>query len=167
MVASDGVASTPGVMVSAWGRGADSSTVAGGFSSAATVSGSSPSQDKSVDLLHSIHWVVSQARLLNSMCYSGMDFTYKLDRTTVTVGAPSMLVISMSPASAGASSSAWAATGSPDPVVVLGSVLLSSAGTCGSATLKLFYSGGWTAASFSWLTHRVLVISFPLINGVR
>jgi hypothetical protein len=33
--------------------------------------------------------VVSQARLLNSMYYSGMDFTYKLDRTTLTVGAPS------------------------------------------------------------------------------
>jgi hypothetical protein len=35
-----------------------------------------------------------------------MVFIYKLDRTTVTVGAPSMLVMSMSPASAGASSSA-------------------------------------------------------------
>jgi hypothetical protein len=36
--------------------------------------------------------------------YSGRITTYKLDRTTVTVGAPRMLVMSTSPASAGASS---------------------------------------------------------------
>jgi hypothetical protein len=113
----------------------DSSTAAVRFSSAATASGSSPSQDRSVDFLRSTHRVVSQARLLNSMYYSGMDFTYKLDRTTVTVGAPSMLAISMSLSSAGASSSARAATGSPDPVVGLGSGLLSSVGTYSSATL--------------------------------
>jgi hypothetical protein len=106
MVASSGVVSAPDAMVSAWGRGVDSSTVAGKFSSAATASGSSPSQDRSVDFLHSTHWVVSQARLLNATYYSGMDFTYKLDRTTVMVGAPSMLAISTSPASAGTSSSA-------------------------------------------------------------
>jgi hypothetical protein len=29
------------------------------------------------------------------MYYSGMDFTYKLDRTTVTVGAPSILAMSV------------------------------------------------------------------------
>jgi hypothetical protein len=106
MVASGNVASAPDAMVSAWGRGVDSSTAAGGFSSVAAASGSSPSQDRSIDFVRSTHWVVSQTRLLNSMYYSGMDFTYRLDRTTVTVGAPSMLAISMSPASAGASSSA-------------------------------------------------------------
>jgi hypothetical protein len=106
------------------GKGVDSSTAAVRFSSAATASGSSCT-----------HRVVSQARLLNSMYYSGMDFTYKLDRTTVTVGAPSMLDISMSLSSAGASSSARAATGSPDPVVGHGSSLLSSVGTYSSATL--------------------------------
>jgi hypothetical protein len=36
--------------------------------------------------------------------YSGRLNTYKLDRTTITVEAPRMLVISTSPASAGASS---------------------------------------------------------------
>jgi hypothetical protein len=46
------------------------------------------------------------------MYYSGKTFTYKLDWTTVTVGAPSMLAMSTSPASAGGSSSAWAAAGS-------------------------------------------------------
>jgi hypothetical protein len=38
--------------------------------------------------------------------YSGRINTYKLDRTTVTVGAPMMLAMSTSPASAGASSCA-------------------------------------------------------------
>jgi hypothetical protein len=55
--------------------------------------------------------------------YSGRCNTYMLDRTTVTVGAPRMLAISTSPASAGASSctskaaasSATAAAGSVLP----------------------------------------------------
>jgi hypothetical protein len=42
--------------------------------------------------------------------YWGRLNTYKLDRTTVTVGAPRMLAMSTSPASAGASSCASAAT---------------------------------------------------------
>jgi hypothetical protein len=42
-----------GAMVSPWGRGADSSTAGAIASSAAAVLGSSPSQDKSVDFLHS------------------------------------------------------------------------------------------------------------------
>jgi hypothetical protein len=43
--------------------------------------------------------------------YPGRLNTYKLDRTTVTVGAPRMLAMSTSPASAGASSSAVTAAG--------------------------------------------------------
>jgi hypothetical protein len=134
-----GVTSTPGAMVSPSGREADSSTTGDGFSSVAAVLGSSPSQDRSVDFLHNTHRVVSQAQLLNSMYYSGMDFTDKLDRTTVTVGAPSMLAMSTSPPSAGATSSAWAAIGSSATVVVLGSGLLSSTGACGSTTLVVRY----------------------------
>jgi hypothetical protein len=99
MVASGDVASTPSATDSPWGRGADSSTAGDGFSSVAVVLGSSPSQDRSVNLLHSTDLVVSQARLPRYKYYSGMVFTYKLDRTTVTVGAPSMLAISTSPAS--------------------------------------------------------------------
>jgi hypothetical protein len=38
------------------------------------------------------------------MYYSGRINNYKLDRTTVTVGAPRILAMSTSPASAGASS---------------------------------------------------------------
>jgi hypothetical protein len=41
--------------------------------------------------------------------YSGRFNTYKLDRTTITVGAPRMLAMSTSPASAGASSCTSAA----------------------------------------------------------
>jgi hypothetical protein len=44
--------------------------------------------------------------------YSGRCSTYKLDRTIVTVGAPRMLAMSTSPASAGASSCAPATAAS-------------------------------------------------------
>jgi cbb3-type cytochrome oxidase cytochrome c subunit len=79
--------------------------VAGAETSSDTaVLGSSPSQDKSVDFLCSTRSVVNQVILPSYKYYSGKVFTYKLDRTTVTVGAPRMLAISTSPALAGASS---------------------------------------------------------------
>jgi hypothetical protein len=112
MLASGSVASMACATVSAWGRGADSSAAGVESSSATAVLGSSPSQDKSVDFLHSTHSVVNQVRLPIYMYYSGNIFTYKLDWTTVTVGAPSMLAMLTSPASAGASSSASVAVGS-------------------------------------------------------
>jgi hypothetical protein len=43
--------------------------------------------------------------------YSRRSNTYKLDRTTVTVGAPRMLAMSTSPASVAAASSAATAAG--------------------------------------------------------
>jgi hypothetical protein len=49
---------------------------------------------------------VNLVRLPHLMYYSGRINTYKLDRTTVTVGAPRILAVSTSPASAGASSCA-------------------------------------------------------------
>jgi hypothetical protein len=98
MLASGSEASMAGATVSAWGTGADPS-VAGVEPSLATAAlGSSPSQDKSVDFLHSTQAAVNQVRLPTYMYYSGKMFTYKLDRTTVTVGAPSMLAMSISPA---------------------------------------------------------------------
>jgi hypothetical protein len=106
MVASGGVTSAPGTTVSPWGREADSSTAGDGFSLVAAVLGSSPSQDRSVDFLHSTKLVVNQVRLPSYKYYSGMVFTYKLDWTTITVGAPGMLAMSTSPASVGVSSSA-------------------------------------------------------------
>jgi hypothetical protein len=103
MLASGSVASTIDATVSAWGRGADSSVAGVESSSATAVLGSSPSQDKSVDFLQSTSLMVNQVRLPSYTYYSGKIFTYKLDRTTVTVGVPSMLEMSTSPASAGAS----------------------------------------------------------------
>jgi hypothetical protein len=92
---------------------------------------------------------VNQARSPSYKYYLGKVFTYKLDQTIVTVGAPSMLAMSTSSASAGTSSSAWAATGSPGPVIVLGSGLLSSVGTCGSTTLSSVVSSA-TQALLRW-----------------
>jgi hypothetical protein len=54
--------------------------------------------------------------------YSGRINTYKLDRTTVTVGAQRILAMSTNPASAGASSCASATTAS-SVVAAVGSVL--------------------------------------------
>jgi hypothetical protein len=132
MLASGSVASTAGVTVSAWGWGADYSAVGAESSSATAALGSSPSQDKSIDFLHSTSLVVNQVRLPSYTYYSGKIFTYKLDRTTVTVGAPSMPAMSTSPASAGASSPASVAASSTATVVVAGSVLLSTTSACGS-----------------------------------
>jgi hypothetical protein len=65
--------------------------------------------------------------------YSGRFNTYKLGRTTVTVGAPRMLAMSTSPASAGASSCASAAA-APSTVTAAGVVLsCASAATTSSA----------------------------------
>jgi hypothetical protein len=135
MLAFDSVAPTAGASVSAWGRGADSTAVGVEPSSATATLGSSPSQDKSVDFLHSIQLVVNQVRLPTYMYYSGKMFTYKLDRTTVTFGALSMLAMSTSPASACASSSASVAAGSSAAGVAAGSVLFPTIGACGSTTV--------------------------------
>jgi hypothetical protein len=128
------------------------------------VLGSSPSQDRSVDFLHSTKLVVNQVRLPSYKYYSGMVFTYKLDRTTVTAGAPSMLAISTSPVSAGASSSARAANGSPAPVVVLGSGLLSSAGTCGLAVLVVCRVICDTSSSTVGSGLRILSVGSPTVS---
>jgi hypothetical protein len=126
MLASGSVASTAGATVSAQGRGADSSTAGAESSSATTALGSCSSQVKSVHFLHSTQLVVNQVRLPNYMYYSRKIFTYKLNRTTITVGAPSILAMSTSPASAGASSSAS---------VSAGSVLPSATGACGTTSV--------------------------------
>jgi hypothetical protein len=128
------------------------------------VLGSSPSQDKSVDFLHSTKLVVNQVRLPSYKYYSGMVLTYKVDRATFTVGAPSMLAMSTSPASAGASSLAWAATGSLSPVVALGYGLLSSAGTCGSATLVVLCVICDTSSSTVGAGLRLLSVGSPTMS---
>jgi hypothetical protein len=65
--------------------------------------------------------------------YSGRFNTYKLDRTTVTVGAPRMLAMSTSPASAGASSRASAAAASSAVTAAGATLSRASAVTTSSA----------------------------------
>jgi hypothetical protein len=142
----------------------DSSIAADGFSSAAAASGSSPSQDRSVDFLHSTNLVISQARLPTYTYYSKIDFTYKLDRTTVTVRAPSKLAISTSPASGGASSSTWATTGSTAPVVAEVSGLLSSAAARDSPAPVLCCATSGTVSSTVGTGLRLLSVASPTVS---
>jgi hypothetical protein len=116
-----------------------------------------------VDFLQSTNLVVSQARLSNYTYYSGMDCTYKLDRT-VTVGASSILAISTSPASAGASSSASAATGPPAPVAIEGSGLLSSVDAGGSPALVACCADSGTISSMVGAGLQLLSVAPPTVS---
>jgi hypothetical protein len=117
-----------------------------------------------VDFLQSANLVVSQARLPNYMYYSGMNFTYKLDRTTVTVGAPSILAISTNPAPAGASSSTSAATGPPALVVAEGSGLLSSVDAGGSPAPVAWCADSGTISSTVGAGLRLLSVTPPIVS---
>jgi hypothetical protein len=112
MLASGNVVSVPAASGSACGAGVDSSAGSATSSSATTVEGSSPSQDRSVDFLQKYTNWLSIKLDYYTKYYSGRLSTYKLDRTIVTVEAPRMLAMSTSPASAGASSCASAAAAS-------------------------------------------------------
>jgi hypothetical protein len=90
----------------------DSSAGGAASSSATAVEGSSPSQDKSVDFLQKYTSWLSTKLDYYIKYYSRKFSTYKPDQTIVTVGAPRMLAMSTSPASAGASSCASAAAAS-------------------------------------------------------
>jgi hypothetical protein len=117
-----------------------------------------------MDFLQSANLVVSQARLSNNMYYSWTDFTYKLDRTTVMVGAPNILAMSTSSASAGASSSASAATGPAAPVVAEGSGLFSSADACGSAAPGVCCAIRGTTSSTVGAGLRLLSVGLPTVS---
>jgi hypothetical protein len=141
-----------------------SSTAGDRSSSPAATLGSSPSQDRSVDFLRNATLVISQARLPPYTYYSKIDFTHKLDRTTVTVGAPSILAISTGPTSARASSSAWATTGSTVPVVAEGSGLLSSVGACGSAAIVACCAVSGMVSSTMGAGLRFLSVAPPAVS---
>jgi hypothetical protein len=119
-----------------------------------------------VDFLHSTSLVVSQARLPNYMYYSGMDFTYKLDRTTVTVGELGFrgrLLFSLGCYCSSSSSS----RGRLWPAFFYRNLRLGSTRRllC-HLWYGLFYGGGWTEAPLSRSAHRVPVVLLPLIRGV-
>jgi hypothetical protein len=75
-----------------------------------------------------------------------------------------MLAMSTSPASAGAFSLAWAATGYPALVVVLSSGMLSFAGTCGSATLVVRCVICDTSSSTVGAGLRLLSVGSPTVS---
>jgi hypothetical protein len=77
-------------------------------------------------LYHTIPMLI-HARLLIYITTREIGYTYKLDQTTVMVGAPSMLAMSTIPASMVASSSTWAPSSFSTPAVGKGTGLLSYA----------------------------------------
>jgi hypothetical protein len=117
-----------------------------------------------VDFLQTTNLMVRQARLSNYTYYSGTDFTYTLDQTTVTVGAPRILAISTSPASAGASSSASAATGPPTPVVMEGSGLLDFVDAGGSPAPVACCADSGTISSTVGVGLRLLSVAPPTVS---
>jgi hypothetical protein len=117
-----------------------------------------------VDFLRSTYLVISQARLPIYTYYSKIDSTYKLDWTTVTVEAPSILAISTSPTSAGASSLARAATGPPVLVVAVGSGLLSSVDGCSSAVTGVCCATFGTVSSTVGAGQRLLSVALPTVS---
>jgi hypothetical protein len=127
--------------------------------------GPSPSQDRSVDFLHNTISMIIQARLSVYMNYSEIGYTHKLDRTTVTVGAPSMLAISTSPASAGVSSSTRASPGSTAPAIEEGSGLLSSVDARSSSATAACYAASSTVASVVGAGLRLLSVAPPTVPG--
>jgi hypothetical protein len=127
-----------------------------------------------VDFLsHKISMII-QARLLIYITTQETGYTYKLDRTTVTVGAPSMLAMSIIPASAGASSSTWAPSGCSAPIVGEGSGLLASADACESLAPAACCAASGTVTPvvgaglilLSVAPHRVPGFFFPLVHRV-
>jgi hypothetical protein len=94
-----------------------------------------------VDFLQSTQLVVNQVRLPNQMYYSGKIFTYRLDRTTVTVGAPRILAMSTSPASTGLSSWASVAVGS-SATATADSVIPSATGASASVAPRVLLRWG-------------------------
>jgi hypothetical protein len=85
-----------------------------------------------VDFLYHTIPMIIHARLLIYITTREIGCTHKLDRATVTVGAPRMLAVSTIPASAVASSSTQAPSVCSALVVGEGSGLLSSADACES-----------------------------------
>jgi hypothetical protein len=80
------------------------------------------------------------------------------------VGAPSILAISTSPASVGASSSASAATSHLTPVVAEGSGLLSSIDAGGSPTPVACCADSGTISSMVGAGLRLLSIAPPTVS---
>jgi hypothetical protein len=119
-----------------------------------------------VDFLHNTISMIIQARLLVYMNYSDIVYTHKLDQTIVTVGAPSMLAISTSPASAGASSSTRASPGSTALTDEEGFGFLSSVDARGSSATAACCAASGTVASVVGAGLRLLSVAPPTVSQV-
>jgi hypothetical protein len=97
--------------------------------------------------------------------YSRRINTYKLNRTTVTVGAPRILAMSTSPTSAGASSCASVPAAS-STAAAAGSVLPSAAGAGAPAVPKALLRWGLGYDYPSRLPHGVPIAFVALLNGL-
>jgi hypothetical protein len=110
--------------------------------------------------------MIIHARSLIYITTREIGYTHKLDRTTVTVGAPSMLAMSTIPASVVAKSSTWVTPGYSTVAVGEGSSLLSSTDACASLALVACcaISGTTTPADGAGL--RLLSVSHPTVSQV-
>jgi hypothetical protein len=109
--------------------------------------------------------VVNPVRLPNLMYYSGRISTYRLDRTTVTVGAPRMLAISTNPASAGTSS--WASVAvSSSATAAAGAVPSQQQGADATTTPRVHLWWGPGSGWLQRLSHCVPIAFVTLLYGV-
>jgi hypothetical protein len=135
MLASGSVASTASASVSAWGRGADSSAAGVEPSSATAALGSSPSQDKYVDFLHKYTIGCQPSTTTNLHILLGKDVHLQArpdnshGRGAKYVGDVDKSICSMRLFFG--FSSHWLFSNR----VVVGSVLPSTTGACGSTTV--------------------------------
>jgi hypothetical protein len=128
--------------------------------------GSSPSQDRSVDFLRHTIPMTIHARLLIYITTREIGYTHKLDRTTVTVGAPSMLAMSTIPPSAITSSSTWAPSRCSTLAVGEGSGLLSLADACASLAPAACCAASGTATPVEGAGLRLLSVAPPTMSQV-
>jgi hypothetical protein len=144
-------------------------------SSVAVVLGSPPSEDKSVDFLHSKKLVVNQVRLPGYKYYSGKSFhlqvrpddsygwSAKYAGDVYKPGLGERLFFSLSRYwFSDTSSRARFCPAFHGRCLQLNN---SSRPLC-HLRHKFFYGGGWVAASLSQLAHHLPVISLSLINRV-
>jgi hypothetical protein len=117
-----------------------------------------------VAFLHNTIPMIIHARLLIYITTREIGYTDKLDQTTVTIGAPSMLAISTIPASAGASSSTWAPSGCPTTVVGEGSGLLSSIDACASLAPTACCAASGTTTTADGAGLRLLSVAPPIVS---
>jgi hypothetical protein len=119
-----------------------------------------------VDFLYHTSQSIIHARLVIYITTRENSHTYKLDRTTVTVGAPRMLAMCTIPASAVASSSTWASSGCYALVAGEGVGLLSFVYACESSALAAFCAASGTTTLVVGAGLTLLSVTPPTVPQV-